>query len=99
MTVFRFSSKPMSTGFWSGFNIVNPSAKSETASSTNDAMKGTITTMVLTMISLTDNVPQKEAAMKGGQSFFPQLEEDASARRWLLGLPTGLVCSWSHLCW
>jgi hypothetical protein len=120
-------------------------AKSETASSTNDIIEGTMITMALTMTSPTDTVLRKEDTMRGRgvMAFshdlkrvrwplnfkssgiekydgFTNLAEwlkvyhltievaggdsyvmanylpvclSSSARTWLLGLPTGLVCS------
>jgi hypothetical protein len=41
-------------------------AKSETASSANDTVKGTMTIMVSSTINLTDTVPRKEDAMRAG---------------------------------
>jgi hypothetical protein len=46
-------------------------AKNEIASNANDVKKGTMIIMVLTTITPTDTVPQREGVMKGGQGFFP----------------------------
>jgi hypothetical protein len=46
-------------------------AKNEITSNVNDVTKGTMIIMVLTTITPTDTVPQREGVMKGGQGFFP----------------------------